>query len=79
VFVAVGRKGAQFLARNKRKLVAEFTYHDTPSFGECQAIAQCARQMFTKGEVDQVEILFSRFINTLSQRPEARWILPLMS
>ena len=77
-FVAVGRKGAQFLARNKRQLVAEFTYHDTPSFGECQAIAQCARQMFTSHEVDQVEILFSRFVNTLSQRPEARRILPLI-
>jgi len=77
LFVAVGRKGAQFLARTKRQLVAEFTYHDTPTFGECQAIAQCARQMFIRQEVDQVEILFSRFVNTLSQRPESRVLLPL--
>jgi F-type H+-transporting ATPase subunit gamma len=77
LFVAVGRKGAQFLARTKRQLVSEFTYHDTPTFGECQAVAQCARQMFTRHEVDQVEILFSRFVNTLAQRPETQRILPL--
>jgi F-type H+-transporting ATPase subunit gamma len=33
--------------------------------------------MFTSHEVDQVEILFSRFVNTLSQRPESKVVLPL--
>src|ERR1022692_1004904 len=31
-FIAVGKKAAQFLARTRRKLVAEFTYHDTPTY-----------------------------------------------
>lgn len=76
-FVAVGKKAAQFLARTRRKLVAEFTYHDTPTYGECQAIAKCAKDLFLEGEVDQVEVLFSRFINTLSQRPDSRLVLPM--
>jgi len=76
-FIAVGRKAAQFLARTKRKLVAEFSYRDTPTFGECQSIAQCARDLFVQGEVDQVDILYSRFINTLSQKPEIRTLLPI--
>ncbi len=76
-YIAVGRKAAQFLARTRRKLIAEFTYHDTPTFGECQAIARAARQLFLSGEVDQVDVLYTRFINTLSQRPEARKLLPV--
>jgi F-type H+-transporting ATPase subunit gamma len=76
-FIAVGRKAAQFLGRTKRKLVAEFTYHDTPTFGECQAVAHMARQIFLDGTVDQVDILFTRFINTLSQRPEVRRLVPV--
>jgi F-type H+-transporting ATPase subunit gamma len=76
-FVAVGRKGAQFIARTKRKLVAEFTYGDTPTFTECQAIARQAKDLFLSGEVDQVEILYSRFINTLSQTPDTKLLLPL--
>jgi len=76
-FVAVGRKAAQFLARTRRNLVAEFTYRDNPTFGECQAIARCAKDMFTEAQVDQVEILYSRFVNTLTQRPETKLLLPL--
>jgi F-type H+-transporting ATPase subunit gamma len=76
-FVAVGRKAAQFLARTKRRLVAEYTYRDIPTFGECQAIAKCARELFINREADQVDIVFSKFINTLSQKPEVRQLLPL--
>src|SRR5439155_14336704 len=36
-----------------------------------------ARDMFTKGEADQVEVLFTRFISTLNQKPEIRQLLPV--
>ena len=76
-FIAVGKKAAQFLARTRRDLAAEFTYRDTPTFSECQAIANCAKEMFVSGEVDQVDVLYTRFINTLSQRPDIHTVLPL--
>lgn len=76
-FIAVGKKAAQFLARTRRNLVAEFTYRDTPTFHECQAIADCAKELFIDGEVDQVDVLYTRFINTLSQKPEVHTVLPL--
>ncbi|MDD1649178.1 MAG: ATP synthase F1 subunit gamma [Methylococcaceae bacterium] len=78
-FIAVGRKAAQFLARAKRKLVAEFLYHDTPTYSECQAISKFAQDHFLKGEVDTVDVLYTRFINTLSQRPDVRPLLPMAS
>jgi F-type H+-transporting ATPase subunit gamma len=78
-FIAVGKKAAQFLARTRRKLVAEFTYHDTPTYAECQAISKFAQEMFLKGEADAVDVLFTRFINTLSQRPDSRALLPMGS
>jgi F-type H+-transporting ATPase subunit gamma len=76
VFIAVGRKAAQFLARARRKLAAEFSYHDTPDYADCRAISRFAQELFLKGEVDAVEVMFTRFINTLSQRPEALTLLP---
>jgi len=78
-FVAVGKKAAQFLARTRRKLVAEFTYHDTPTYAEWQAISKFAQELFLKGEADAVEVLYTRFINTLSQRPDQRALLPMGS
>jgi F-type H+-transporting ATPase subunit gamma len=78
-FIAVGRKPAQYLARTRRKLVAEFAYHDIPTYAECQAISKFAQDLFLKGEVDAVDVLYTRFINTLSQRPDLRLLLPLAS
>jgi F-type H+-transporting ATPase subunit gamma len=77
VFVAAGRKGSQFLARTQRKLAAEFTYKDTPTFAEARAISRFAQEMFLKKEVDQVDIVFTQFINTLTQKPEVRTLLPI--
>jgi F-type H+-transporting ATPase subunit gamma len=76
VFIAAGRKAAQLLARARRKLVAEFSYRDTPGYGECRAISRFAQDIFLKGEVDQVEVLYTRFLNTLSQRPDTWVLLP---
>jgi F-type H+-transporting ATPase subunit gamma len=69
-FITAGRKAAQFIARTKRNLAAEFTYKDTPDFAEARAISKFVQQMFLKGEVDAVDILFPRFINTLTQSPQ---------
>lgn len=77
VFICAGKKGAQFVSRTKRQLAAEFTYKDSPLFGEARAISRYAREMFLSGEVDQVDVLFTNFISTLNQRPETIQLLPI--
>ena len=77
VYVAAGRKAAQFIARTRRSLVAEFTYKDAPLFSEALAISRFAREQFAKGEVDRVDILFTNFVSTLYQKPDVRPFLPV--
>src|SRR5437867_8135003 len=77
VYITAGRKASQFIARTKRQLAAEFTYKDAPLFGEARAISRFARDLFTKGEVDWVDILFTNFVSTLTQKPELRPLLPV--
>ncbi len=77
VFIAAGRKAAQFVARTRRTLVAEFPYGDTPRFPESRAIAAMARDLFLKREVDAVDIVASRFVNTLVQQPTVLPLLPV--
>ena len=77
VYVAAGRKGSQFIARTQRKLAAEFTYKDSPLFSEARAISRFAQDLFLKGEVDQVDVVFTNFISTLTQKPEVRTLLPV--
>ncbi len=50
VFITAGRKAAQFVARSQRKLIAEFTYSDTPRYPEARAIASlCLRSLLERG------------------------------
>jgi len=77
VFIAAGRKASQFVARSQRQLVAEFPYGDSPRFPEARAIASCAADLFLKGEVDQVLVIATAFINTLTQRAVCLEYLPI--
>jgi len=77
IYICAGRKGSQFIARTKRQLAAEFTYKDAPMFAEARAISKFAQEMYLKGEVDAVDILFTNFVSTLVQKPEVLPLLPI--
>jgi F-type H+-transporting ATPase subunit gamma len=77
LYITAGRKAAQFIARSGRKLVAEFSYADTPRVSEARAIAAFARDLFLKGEVDEVKIVTTNFVNTLTQVPMTVEYLPV--
>ena len=76
LFIAAGKKAAQFVAATGRQLVAEFAYHDAPQFPEARAIAALARDLFLKKEVDEVRVVATRFVNTLTQHPVSLEFLP---
>jgi F-type H+-transporting ATPase subunit gamma len=77
VYIAVGKRAAQFLARTRRQLTAEFGFTDSPRFAEARPIAAFARDLFLKREVDQVLRAATRFINTMSQQPSVVEFLPI--
>lgn len=77
VYICAGKKGAQFISRTKRQLAAEFTYKDNPLFSEARAISRFAQEMFLSGQVDRVDVLYTNFINTLTQKPDLRPLLPI--
>ncbi len=78
-YAAVGRKGAQFIARTHRDLLAEFSVSDRVAFSEVKVVAEFMVQQFQDGVVDTVEIMWPRFRNTLVQVPTILPLLPLTS
>jgi len=77
VYITAGKRAAQFIARTGRQLVAEFTFTDSPRFTEARPIAAFARDLFLKGEVDQVQIVLTHFVNTLTQQAVMAEFLPI--
>ncbi len=75
--IAAGRKGAQHATRVGWDLAAEFSYADRPTFAEARAITKLAVELFESGEVDHVDVAFSNFVNTITQKTDVQTLLPI--
>lgn len=76
--VAVGRKGRDFMIRTRQEVVAEFTnLKDTVEAPEILPITDVIIQDYTSGKVDAVYLVYSKFVNTLSQVPTVHKLLPI--
>src|SRR5690606_33298651 len=71
-FVVVGRKGAQFLARSHRDVIADFGVTDRVGFQEVKIIGEFMIKLFLEGQIDTIEVIYPRFKNTLVQEPTLR-------
>jgi F-type H+-transporting ATPase subunit gamma len=77
--VATGKKARDFMVRTNQDLVAEFTQlGDNVSLDAIRPIAQVALDDFITGKVDAVYVVFARFVNTLTQVPELKQVLPIV-
>ncbi|MBV9642306.1 MAG: ATP synthase F1 subunit gamma [Verrucomicrobia bacterium] len=76
-FAVMGRKAVQYVARNRQNLTADFALKDTVHFADIRPIARFASEKFVSGEIDQVRVLYPKFVNTLTQEPVLRDLLPV--
>lgn len=77
-FVSLGRRGAQFLSRTKRELMADFPLSDNAHFSEVRPALEYMLTSFQEEKVDTVEIVYTQFVNTLQQQPETLKVLPIV-
>jgi F-type H+-transporting ATPase subunit gamma len=77
-FIAVGRKGQQFLARTGRKVAAAFpALSNHPKFKDILPISRMALDGFLNKQYDQIALLYPQCVTALSQLPTAQLLLPL--
>lgn len=77
-FVAVGRKGRDFLRRTRQRILAEFVQlGDNPSTADMRAIAQVIKDAYLNEEVDKVYLVYPRYVSTVVQTPTVVQLLPV--
>ncbi len=77
--VASGKKARDFMVRTGQDVVAEFTgWGDAVSLEQLRPLAEVVLEEFISGKVDAVHLVYAKFINTLSQVPEVKQILPIV-
>ncbi len=77
-YITVGRKGRDLMLRRRQKVIAEFSnLPAAPSFADVSAIGRLAVDDFLSGEVDEVYLVYTDFVNLVKQVPTIKKLLPL--
>jgi F-type H+-transporting ATPase subunit gamma len=76
--VPVGRKSAEFFRRRRAGAVPRaFTGITRVDYGHAVEIADYLSQRFLSGETDEVWLVHSEFVTTMTQRPRCSRLLPM--
>ena len=75
----VGRKGRDAMRRARIPIAAHFEgFGDRPSFADTLPLARLVTDDFVAGAYDRVDVVYSRFISTLTQKPVLEQLLPVV-
>ena len=76
--VTAGRKAEGYFKFRNYNVAASFGgFSDSPSYDNARDIAQAAVAMYESGEVDRIELVYTRFITPGSQEVVLRPLVPL--
>lgn len=74
----VGRKGIQFFRRRGFNVAQEFTINTTGvTFAEARDITRAVRTAFETEQIDQLFLVYTRFLSAMTQRPTDIQLLPI--
>jgi F-type H+-transporting ATPase subunit gamma len=76
--VTVGRKGRDAMRRARVPLEAHFDgFRERPTFADVLPLARLVTDGFLDGSFGRVDLVYSRFVSTLVQRPTVVPLLPI--
>ncbi len=76
--VPVGRKAEGYFRFRGYRMGQSFSgFSDSPSYADAKAIGDYVLELFNRGEVDRVELVYTRFISAGSQEVVLRPLVPL--
>ncbi|MGC8833284.1 MAG: ATP synthase F1 subunit gamma [Armatimonadota bacterium] len=75
--IVFGRKGRDYLRRRGYSLHAVFEVPAEGSFAAVRPVSSIVRGLFESNEVDEVQLVFARFVSPMVQRPIALRLLPI--
>lgn len=74
----IGRKGHAFFKRVGGNILGSIEHlGDTPGINDLIGIVKVMLDAFNKGTIDALHIVYNEFINTMTQKPTVKQLLPL--
>lgn len=74
----IGRKGQAFFRKVGGDIVASVDHlGDKPKIKDLIGIVQVMLNQYTEGKIDALHIIYNEFVNTMTQKPQIKQLLPL--
>ncbi|MBV9505697.1 MAG: ATP synthase F1 subunit gamma [Acidobacteriia bacterium] len=73
----VGRKGRDFFRKRQARISGDLLFPAKPALEDIQPIAARAVDLFAKGEIDSVYLLYNEFKSVMSQKLTLTRVLPV--
>ena len=78
--VAIGRKGRDFFRKREVKPVLEYVgLGEAISFSSARQMVGELTNLFLSGQVDEVRLIYTEFVNPVTQRPTEVQLLPVVA
>ena len=77
VIIPLGTKGRDYFRRRNRTLIELASIQETPNFADANTVAKGLCEMYENGEIDEVFIVYTKFVTVLSLEPVIRQVLPI--
>jgi F-type H+-transporting ATPase subunit gamma len=76
--ITIGSKAREFFKHKKADIAAGFRdISEKPTYQDAKRVADTAVKMFSEGKVDEVYIVYTKYISTISNEPQTLKLLPL--
>lgn len=76
--VALGRKGVNYFRFRRQPILADFTgVSERPSYDDARRVVAAVMPPFEAGELDQIELVFTRFVTIGTQTVTVKQLVPL--
>lgn len=78
--IVLGGKGYNFLTKREYPVAdKEVNISDMPSYADIKNVARKGVSLFEEGEIDELYLIFNKFVSAISQEPTEIRLLPLAS
>ena len=77
-YITVGKRGRDLLLRRGKEIMAEFSNLPAePSYNDISPVGRLAVDTFLRNEVEEVYLIYTRFVNRMNHQPVVKKLLPL--
>jgi F-type H+-transporting ATPase subunit gamma len=79
-FITIGKKGTDVFEKSGISVTKSYIYiSENPTYQDAQNIANDALKMYKSEQVDEIKLIYTRLISTISQHPTMLKLLPVVN